>query len=679
MRSGIEKRRVGITVRLVILSGLLAVLSTSGVQAQFPPPPKLPAGSPQAAGQQIFATRCASCHGTNAMGGEFAPAIVDRVPLRTDDELVKLLHNGIPSSGMPPFPDIVDQDRAHLISFLRTLKPFWGTVAERASVTLEGGKTLQGTALNRSASDMQVLGDDHQLYLLRKTESGEYRVVTSQADWPSYNGQTTGSRYSELTQITGNNVSRLQAKWIFTLPGARSVQATPIVAAGVMYVTYVNECYALDAGSGRQIWHYQRSRTQGLVGNAVSGANRGVAVAGDKVFMVTDNDHLIALNRITGALAWETPLADWHSNYNATGAPLVVGTMVISGTSGGDEGARGFVAAFDQSSGKELWRFWTVPKRGEPGSETWQGPGIDHPGGATWMTGTYDKDLDTIYWPVGNPGDDLIGDVRPGDNLYTDSVVALDPNTGKLKWYFQFTPHDVHDYDAMAPPSLIDAMWEGKPRKLMVQANRNGFLYVLDRTNGKFLLGRAFTTKLTWATGLTPEGRPILAPGHEATPEGTPVCPWLNGATNWYSASWNPLTSLYYVQTNDKCGIFTRTDMPFQLGHGYMGGSFSPDPADPGRRVLRAFDIQTGKAVWELPQTGASDSFGGVLSTAGGVVLFGADDGSFAAADAKTGKPLWSFQTSQTPHSSPMTYMFDHEQYVAVAMGSNIIAFGLPN
>ncbi len=665
--------------KAAMLIGLMEFLPAAAVHGQGPPLPPLPPGSPQAAGQQIFASRCASCHGTNGGGGEFAPSILERVPLRSDDELVRLLHNGIPSSGMPPFPDIVDKDRTNLISFLRTLKPFGGMAAEHASVMLEGGKMLQGTALNRSAKDMQMLGDDHQLYLLRKTESDEYRVVTSQADWPSYNGQTVGSRYSELAQITTTNVSRLQPRWIFTLNSTREVQATPVVAAGVMYVTYANECFALDAGSGRQIWHYQRSRTQGLVGNAVSGANRGVAVAGDKVFMVTDNAHLIALNRMTGALAWETPLADWHKNYNATGAPLVVGSMVISGTSGGDEGARGFVAAFDQASGKELWRFWTVPKRGEPGSESWQGSGIDHPGGGTWMTGTYDKDLDTVYWPVGNPGDDLIGDDRKGDNLYTDSVVALDAKTGKLKWYFQFTPHDVHDYDAMAPPSLVDAEWEGKPRKLMVQANRNGFLYVLDRTNGKFLLGRQYTRKLTWATGLTPEGRPIVAPGQEPTHEGTRVCPWLNGATNWYSASWNPLTSLYYVQTNDKCGIFTRTDMPFQLGHGYMGGSNSPDPADPGRRVLRAFDIQTGKPVWELPQTGPGDTFGGVLSTAGGVVFYGADDGAFAAADAKTGKPLWSFQTNETPHASPMTYMFDNKQYVAVAMGPNVISFGLPD
>src|SRR6202453_4055978 len=308
MRGGIRKRKQGVVFRSVMrLSALLAVLSAGSVRAQGPPPPPLPAGSPQAAGRQIFVTRCASCHGTNATGGEFAPAIVDRVPLRTDDELVKLLHNGIPSSGMPPFPDIVDQDRANLISFLRTLKPFAGSAAERSSVTLENGKTLQGTALSSSASDMQLLGDDHQLYLLRKTQSGQYRSVTSQADWPSYNGQTAGSRYSELAQITSANVSRLEAKWIFTLSDIRQSQNTPIVSEGVMYVTSSNQCFALDAGSGREIWHFQRSRTQGLHGNAGQGANRGAAIAGDRVFMATDNAHLLALNRTTGALLWGTP------------------------------------------------------------------------------------------------------------------------------------------------------------------------------------------------------------------------------------------------------------------------------------------------------------------------------------------------------------------------------------
>jgi alcohol dehydrogenase (cytochrome c) len=654
-----------------MVAEVFLAMMLGGAQAQV--------AAPQPAGQQVFATRCASCHGTKATGGEFAPSIVDRVPHRSDEDLVRLLQNGLPSSGMPAFPDIVDQERTNLISFLRTLKPPETAATPRASVVLQGGKTLQGAELNRSANDMQLLGDDHKLYLLRKTDTEAYRVVTSQVDWPSYNGETAGSRYSALAQITPGNAPRLQVKWVFTLSDIRQAQTTPIVSAGVMYVTSSNQCFALDAGSGRQIWHFQRSRTPGLHGNAGQGANRGAAIAGDRVFMATDNAHLLALDRATGALLWETPMADWHDNYNATGAPLVVGTMLISGVSGGDAGARGFVAAFDQASGKELWRFWTTPKRGEPGSETWQGSEIDHPGGATWMTGTYDKELDTLYWPVGNPGNDMIGDDRQGDNLYTDSVLALDPKTGKLKWYFQFTPHDVHDFDAMAPPSLVDTMWDGKPRKLMVQANRNGFMYVLDRTNGKFLFGKPFTSKLTWATGLTPEGRPIVAPGHDPKHEGNVVCPWLNGASNWYSASWNPLTSLYYVQTNDKCGIFTRNDAPFQLGRGYMGGSFSPDPSDTGQRILRAFDIQTGRAVWELPQIGAAESFGGVLTTAGGVVIYGDDDGSFAAADAKTGKPLWSFQTNEQPRASPMTYMFDNKQYVAVAMGPNILVFALPD
>jgi alcohol dehydrogenase (cytochrome c) len=402
-----------------------------------------------------------------------------------------------------------------------------------------------------------------------------------------------------------------------------------------------------------------------------------VSVAGDKVFMVTDHAHVIALDRMTGALRWDTEMADWRQNYNATGAPLPVGNLIVTGTSGGDEGVRGFVAAFDQATGKEVWRFWTVPKRGEPGSETWQGKGIDHPGGTTWLTGTYDPDLDTVYWPVGNPGPDLIGDDRIGDNLYTDSIVALEAKTGRLKWHFQFTPHDVWDYDAQETPALVDGTWQGQPRKLLVQANRNGFLYVLDRTNGAFLSGKQYVKNVTWATGLDAKGRPNVVPNMEATIEGRRVCPSLDGASNWYSTSYNPTTSLYYVQTNDKCGIFTKTPMDWEAGKGFMGGSFRPAP-EPAQRILRAFDIQTGRAVWELPQQGAVNSWGGVLSTAGGVVIFGEDSGAVMAADASTGKPLWSFQTSQLWKASPMTYMFDNAQYVAIAAGSNIIAFGLP-
>ena len=679
----LQKRRVlAPLMRAAILTAPLMITLADNASAQpgLPLPP-LPAGSPQAAGQHIYATRCASCHGTTANGGEFAPSIVARVPLRSDDELEAILHDGL-ASGMPAFPDIVDPDRSNLIGFLRTLKPDRGVAAARVSVGLEDGRIVRGVALNRAPGEMQVLGDDHRLYLLREGTLGRFHIVGSQTDWPNYDGpngavSTGGSRYSTLDQITAANVASLRPQWIYSLRDTRDIQSTPIVANGLMYVTSANECYALDAGSGRLVWHYQRPRTKGIGGVSATGINRGAAVAGDRVFMDMDNGHLIALDAATGTLLWDTAMVDWHENYNATSAPLLVGDTVLSGIAGGDDGARGFVAAFDQASGKELWRFWSVPRPGEKGSETWKGAGIDHPSGATWMTGVYDEELDTVYWPIGNPGADLIGDDREGDNLYTDSVVALDPKSGKMKWYFQFTPHDVHDFDAAEPLALIDTEWLGKPRKLLVQANRNGFLYVLDRTNGHYLLGRAYTPKLTWATGQTAAGRPIVSPGKAATPEGTLVCPWLLGASNWYSSSYNPITGLYYVQTNDKCGIFTRTDMTFEKGRAYMGGSFTADPNDPGRRILRALDIRTGKPAWEIAQIGGADTSGGVLSTAGGVVFYGADDGSFAAVDAKDGKALWSFQTNQSPHASPMTYEFDHRQYVAVAAGSNVIGFAL--
>ena len=656
---------ITMTSRLWPLISFLAVVAlVSAAAAQDP------------AGRAIFVSRCAGCHGSDGNGGELGPAITNRVAMRGDQDLAAVIRDGIPAAGMPSSATLTASESAGLVRFLRTLQPRNGPQLPRVSVTING-RALAGIALNQTRSDMQVLGDDGKIHLLRQTDGG-YRSVTSQADWPSYNGTTLGSRYSGLAQIDKNNVARMVPKWIFSLPNTPRLQVTPVVVDGVMYVTSANECYALDAGSGREIWHYQRPRTKGLIGNAAGGINRGVGVAGDRVFMVTDHAHVIALNRHTGALLWDTEMADWHQNYNATGAPLPVGNLVVTGTSGGDEGVRGFVAAFDQATGREVWRFWTVPAPGEPGSETWRGKGIAHPGGATWMTGAYDPQLDTLYWPVGNPGPDLIGDDRLGDNVYTDSIVALDAKTGALKWHFQFTPHDVWDYDAQEAVALVDATWQGQPRKLIVQANRNGFFYVLDRTNGKFLFGTAYVKNVTWATGLTAEGKPMKAPNMEPSLEGRRVCPSLDGASNWYSTSFNPVTGLYYVQTNDKCGIFTKVPVEWEAGKGFMGGSFRQAPDEPAQRVLRAIDIRTGKPAWELPQLGAVNSWGGVLSTAGGVVIFGEDSGALMAADAAHGKPLWSFQTSQLWKASPMTYMFDNRQYIAVAAGSDIIAFGLP-
>ena len=628
-------------------------------------------------GRAVFASRCAACHGTEGGGGELGPSIVSRIPLRADADLEAVIREGLPGAGMPSFANLSRAESTNLIAFLRTLRPRAGTGPQRTSVMLADGSSLSGVLLNQSVGEMQILGDDRRAHLLRETTPGRYRAVTSQTGWTTYNGQVSGNRYSALTEITADNVARLAPQWVFTLPNVSQVQVTPVVVDGLMYVSAANDLYALDAGSGRQVWNYRRPRTRGLAGVAARGVNRGVAVSGERVFMATDHAHLIALNRASGALLWETQMADWRQNYNGTGAPMVVGDLVIAGIAGGDEGARGFVAAYEQATGKEVWRFWAVPARGEPGAETWKGNAIDHPGAATWMTGSYDAELDTLYWAIGNPGPDMIGDDRQGDNLYSDSVVALDPKTGRRKWHFQFTPHDVHDYDAQQPIVLVDATWKGQPRKLLLQANRNGYFYVLDRITGEFLSGTPYVKNITWASGLTKEGRPIVVPNMEPTREGRRVCPSLEGASNWYSASFSPRTGLFYVQTNDKCGLFTRVDQTWESGKSFMGGTFAAAP-EPAQRVLRAIDIQTGKVAWELPQFGNVDSWGGVLATASDLVFFADDSGTFAAADAKSGKRIWSFQTSQVWKASPMTYVFDNRQMLAIASGPNILAFGLP-
>jgi alcohol dehydrogenase (cytochrome c) len=628
-------------------------------------------------GRTSFEGHCATCHGRDAKGGELGPAILTRIGNYNETELGALIHEGLPNSGMPG-NNLPEAETKALVSFLESLKTSAeGVPLRRATVSLSGGQTLAGAVLNQGPDEMQLLADrDQQVHLLRG-DGVNYRPVTSQADWPTYHGQYGGNRYSSLDQIKTSNVTHLAPRWVFPLVNTSPLEATPIVVDGILYITSANECYALDAGSGRPIWHYQRKKTRGLIGNAAGGINRGAAVAGDRLFMATDNAHVIALNRFTGKLLWDSEMADWHENYNATGAPLIVGSLVISGVAGGDEGARGFVAAFDQATGKEAWRFWTVPKRGEPGSETWQGPGIDHPSAATWLTGTYDPRLDTIYWPTGNPGPDLNGDQRGGDNLYASSIVALDARTGKMRWYFQYTPHNVWDWDAQQPPVLVDTMWNGQPRSLLLHANRNGFFYVLDRTNGKLLLAKPFVKKLTWAAGIDANGRPVPTAGKEPTAEGNVACPSLLGGTNWFSTSFSPATRLYYVQTLERCSVYTKSPQEWKAGIGFFGGTFGDTPGEEPRKILRAINIETGAIAWELPQTGAGDSWGGTLATAGGLVFYCDDSGAFAAADAVTGKALWRFPANQIWKASPMTYMFDGRQYVAVASGSNLIAFGL--
>ena len=501
------------------------------------------------------------------------------------------------------------------------------------------------------------------------------------ANWLSYSGDYSGRRFSQLKQIHADNVGNLVPAWVFHVPRSTRLQVTPLVAGGVMYITNTNEVYALDARTGRRLWHYERRNAKSTHGN------RGVALLGDRVFFASSDAHLIALDRRTGAVVWDVEYAQHEKGYFATLAPLAIDGKVIVGVSGGDCGARGYVDAYYAESGKHAWRFWVIPGPGEPGSETWGGHPVELSGGATWMTGTYDPQEKVLYWTTGNPGSAFYGGARPGDNLYTNSVLALHPDTGKLKWYFQFTPHDTHDWDAQEFPVLIDTQFQGRQRKLLVQANRNGFFYVLERRDGRMLLAKPFVKKLTWAKGILPNGRPDVIPGTEPTPDGNLVCPGIIGATNWFSPSYDPKTGLFYVMALEQCGIYTSSARPYTTGECYDGTAFDALPSDPGQFVLRALDLQTGTIQWEIPLTSdgsqisaggiAGHSWPGTLATAGGLVFFGDDAGYLAAADSRTGKTLWHFSTGQSINASPMTYAVAGKQYVTIASGTDIFSFAL--
>jgi alcohol dehydrogenase (cytochrome c) len=630
-----------------------------------------------APGLALFESRCSQCHGADGGGGEFAPGIAGRVPNLSDDRIRDTVMGGLPARGMPAI-HLSETEMPELIAFLRTLKP--GRTAfepYRLSVRLPNRGMLEGMVLGEGAEDLQLRGDDGQVHVLRRAGTDEFREVTSGPDWSTYNGDPGGNRYTTLERITPSNVRHLAPRWIFNMPNAARLEVTPVVSGGIMYVTNGNECFALDAGSGRQIWHFQRARTAGLLGNAASGINRGVALSGGRLFMVTDDAHLLALDRGDGKVLWDTPMADWHENYNATSAPLVVGHLVITGSAGGEEGARGFLAAFDQSTGKEVWRFWTVPSSGERAAATWQGGGIEHGGAVAWFTGVYDAETDTLFWPTGNPGNDYNGDDRRGDDLYADCILALDPRSGKLKWHYQTTPHDVWDWDASETPLVIDASWRGSARKLLVQGNRNGFFYVWDRVSGKLLLARQFVHELSWARGIGADGRPIEVPGQEPSQSGTRVCPSQGGATNWYSPSYSPVTGLFYMQTNERCSIYVKRSTDFEYGRPFLGGTPRNDVNPKPVRILRAVDLRTGDVRWETPQVGSANTSGGTLATSTGLVFFGDDSGAFAAADAASGRVLWRFDAGANWRASPMAYQFDGREFIAVAAAGSILAFGL--
>lgn len=642
-----------------------ATLAVAGSVAQ---------GADLAVGAHSFEIRCTVCHGGDGNGTERAPSLVAFVSAAPDAQLAMLIRTGVRAM---PAHSIEDVEMADLIAHLRTLRPAAGAVQPLRTVILQDGTTLLGTVLNETNFNLQLATADGKLHLLvRDGDSYNERALQPKLDWPHYDGNYTSNRNSPLRQVNTANAGSLQLKWIFPVLGAPRLESTPIVIDGIMYVTAVNSAFALDAVSGRQLWAFQRPPSPGLLGEAAGGANRGVAVVGERVLMMTDNAHLIALDKSSGKLLWDTAMTDWpKSQYSASGAPLAIGDHVIAGVAGGEEGARGFIASYSVATGERDWQFWTVPEPGEKLSETWVGTALEHGCGATWMSGSYDPGLDLLYWAVGNPCPDYNGNDRQGDNLYTDSVLAMRPKTGELVWHYQFTPHDTHDWDADEPMLLIDEDYHGKPRKLLVQANRNGFFFVLDRSNGQFLQGTQFVSRSTWASGYTQAGKPILLPDSDPKPEGTLVCP--ASGTNWMSAGYNPDLKLFYFSSSNACGITKLIPAPFTMGERYFNGANTYIAG--GRRSLRAMDIQTGKTVWEYAQTPGGRAFSGALSTSGGLVLFGEDSGVFTALDGRSGKPLWHFSANQSFRASPMSYMVGGRQYIAVAGAGGYMAFGLPD
>ena len=489
-------------------------------------------------------------------------------------------------------------------------------------------------------------------------------------NWLTYAGDYRGQRHSALKQITTANAGSLVPKWVHHIPKANGLRTNPIVHDGVMYVTSTNEVRALDARTGRLIWAFKDPRTK------KEAVNRGAAILGDAVYFVTADLHLTALDRRTGAPLWQKQYGRVEDGLFASAAPLVLKDRVIVGVAGGDTGMRGYIAALSSSTGEELWRTYTIPAKGEPGSETW-GKYVDYGGAGTWLSGTYDPELNLLYWTTGNPWPDFYGGDREGDNLFSCSLLALDADTGKMKWHFQFTPHDTHDWDAQAWPVLVDLPYKGQARKLVLHTNRNGFFYVLDRVTGEFLNATKLVDKLDWASGVDPKGRPVLVSGKDPTPGGNRVCPGVRGATNWMSPSFNPATGLLYVVTLEQCDIFTSSSKEPVPDKNFSGGGAGPKPADLGQFFLRALDPKTGARVWEYPMTGPAESWAGTVSTAGGVVFFGDDDGQLVAVDARDGRHLWHFQMGEGLTASPITYSVDGKQYVAIASATAIFSFGL--
>ena len=659
----------------------------------------------------VFATRCASCHGSDATGAS-AGSILPYIRYHTNKELAQRIAEAH-SSALE-----FSAEEQHALT--RELRGMTGTnpnmatggyvgyrghfgatriepqldipakpafTPTRVTLKLADGTNVAGTLMAQTGTDATLLGNDGRFHLLARNGS-MYREkpIAPRADWLDNHGDKSGNRYSKLEQINTGNVRHLAKAWEFPIPTSARLQATPVVVDGIMYMTGWNEIFALDATTGEQLWSYSEPRHEGILGEAGSGANKGATVSGNRVFMVTDHAHVLAFNRLTGAKLWDVEMGDYRDGYSSTVAPLIAGDLVIAGVSCGEEGCRGLLDAYEAASGKRVWRFYTIPARGERGAETWIGQALEHGCGTTWTTGSYDPGLDLIYWGTGNPCPDSVGNERKGDNLYTSSVVAISAKTGKLRWYYQFTPHDIDDWDSTQPMVLIDEVWQGQPRKLLLHVDKNGMLYVLDRTNGKFLRATPFGSLATWNSGFDPNGRPILSHAEIQC----------SGAVNWTDVAWSPLTRFFYGRVSDACRLSPAGDegldpLSGSRWYGARGQRPSPSP-DVAKRLaelrakypseprLRAIDLATGRKVWDYEM--GSGRTTGALATAGNLVFIGGM-GGIVALDVKTGERLWNVDVGQNKcdgvcmEASGMTYMVGGKQYIALSGYGKMIGYSL--
>ena len=672
-----------------------------------------------AAGHRLFAQTCQACHGSSGIG-DAAPAL--NKPGFThgdsDEAIFRTIREGVRGTQMPANTETPDEQVWELVAYIQSLRraPAAGERPRGAAAQLQSvvartrdGREIRGVRRNEDTFTLQIADRSGKIHSLDKLTLASYRVEEPAAvavesvdapggvtfdrlvkahaephNWLMYWGDYQGTHYSALKQIDATNVRRLGAAWTFAMPGENMLEATPLVVDGVMYTSQPGVVIALDARTGREIWRYTRKQKQKNP-EEINPFNRGVAILGHRLFFVTLDAALIAIDARTGQQLWETQVADTMLGYSLTSAPLVVQDKVLVGITGGEFGARGFLDAYDVAKGTRLWRWNAVPGPGEFGHDTWLGDSWKQGGSPMWLTGSYDPELNLVYWTVGNPGPQIDRTVRGDlDNLFSDSVVALDPDTGQRKWHYQFTPNDGHDWDSCQDVILVDRVWRGQKRKLLLHADRNGIFYVLDRTTGEFLSGTPFTY-VNWIKGFDAKGKPIQVPGSNSSPEGSFfVYPTLGGATNFQAPSYSPLTGWMYLEYAVGGQRYVSAPEPFQSGKQYIGRAAGsgrevgkrPEEPDPSAGIM-AIDPDTGKTMWDFKIFQRSIA-AGVLATGGNVVFGAIRDGNLVALDARTGNHLWHFQTGTSIAASPMSYAVGGRQFVAIAAGNTVYAFALP-